>query len=87
LFCLNSNTAAAAMKKQFQYQDYPNACYQINGLNNNPSNLMGYPPPPSYAGAVNPAFQLTAPGLFGYPRPGSPTINPMYSNSNVSYTR
>jgi len=49
---------------------------------------MGYPPPPpSYAGAVNPAFQLTAPGLFGYPRLGSPTINPMYSNSNVSYTR
>ena len=75
------------MKKQFQYQDYPNACYQINGLNNNHPNPMAYPPPPSYGGAMNPAYQPTPPGLFGYSRTGSPTMNPMYTHSNVSYTR
>ena len=72
--------------------EYPNACYQINGLTNVQSPL-GYPPPPSYAGpihqqssaaTINPGFSTT-PGLFGYSRPASPmNSNPMYPHSNVS---
>jgi hypothetical protein len=81
---LNSNTISAS-KKQYQHQDYPTACYQLNGLNNNnQQNPMGYPPPPSYAA---PGYQPTLPGLFGYSRPGSPTMNPMYPYSNASLKR
>jgi len=71
------------LKKQYQYQDYPTACYQLNGLNNNQPNPISYPPPPSYAGPGG--YQPTPPGLFGYSRPGSPTMNPMYPYSNVSW--
>ncbi|UJR22639.1 hypothetical protein I4U23_025679 [Adineta vaga] len=74
----DSNTTTA-VKQPFQYQDYPNACYQINGLNHPQQNPMGYPPPPTYPGAINPAYQQAPPSLFGYSRPGSPT---MYPNSN-----
>jgi len=45
---------------------------------------MGYPPPPSYAA---PGYQPTLPGLFGYSRPGSPTMNPMYPYSNASFKK
>jgi hypothetical protein len=73
------------LKKQYQYQDYPTACYQLNGLNNNQQNPINYPPPPSYPGPGG--YQLTPPGLFGYSRPSSPTMNPMYPHSNVSWTK
>jgi hypothetical protein len=72
------------LKKQYHYQDYPNALHQINGLNNNQQNPIGYPPPPSYPSQ---GYQTTPPALFGYSRPGSPTMNPMYSYSNVSYKK
>lgn len=81
------SNATTAVKKPYQYQDYPTACYQLNGLNNNNNNnnqqqnSMGYPPPPSYPG---PGYQPTPPGLFGYSRATSPTINPMYPYSNVN---
>ncbi|CAF4835461.1 unnamed protein product, partial [Rotaria magnacalcarata] len=64
----------------------PNGCYQVNGMNNNQSNPMGYPPPPSYGGLVNSAYQPTPPALFGYSRPGTPTMNQMYPHANVSLT-
>ncbi len=82
-FASNSNTTSA-LKKQYHYQDYPNALHQINGLNNNQQNPIGYPPPPSYPSQ---GYQTTPPALFGYSRPGSPTMNPMYSYSNVSYKK
>ena len=79
----------SAMKNRYPYQDYPNTFYQVNGLNNNNNqqNPMNYPPPPSYGGNLNPAYQPTPPGLFGYSRPGSPAMNQMYPHSNVSYKR
>jgi hypothetical protein len=73
------------MKKQYQYQDYPNGCYQINGVNNNQQNPVAYPPPPSYPGAMNPGYQPTPPGLFGYSTQASPTMNQAYPKSNVSW--
>ncbi|CAF2803347.1 unnamed protein product [Rotaria sp. Silwood2] len=76
-----SNTTSA-LKHQYPHHDYPNACYQINGLNNNQPNPMGYPPPPSYGALVNPSYQPTPPGLFGYSRPGTPTMNQMYPHAN-----
>lgn len=71
----------SALKKPFQYQDYPNTCYQLNGLNTNTQqNPPGYPSVPNY----NPqGYQPTPTGLFNYSRPASPTINPMYPYSNV----
>jgi hypothetical protein len=69
----------SGLKKQYQYQDYPNGCYQINGMNNHP---MGYPLTPNYG---TQGYQPTPPGLFGYSRAGSPTMNPMYPYSNVSH--
>ncbi|CAF4240334.1 unnamed protein product [Rotaria magnacalcarata] len=51
-------------------------------MNNNQSNPMGYPPPPSYGGLVNSAYQPTPPALFGYSRPGTPTMNQMYPHAN-----
>ncbi|CAF1122715.1 unnamed protein product [Rotaria sp. Silwood1] len=76
-----SNTTSA-VKQQYPHHDYPNTCYQINGLNNNQPNPMGYPPPPSYGALVNPAYQPTPPGIFGYSRSGSPTMNQMYPHTN-----
>ena len=70
----------SALKKQYQYQDYPNACYQLSGLNNNQQQTpQGYPSVPTY-GPQN--YQPTS-NLFGYSRPTSPTMNPMYPYSNV----
>lgn len=84
LFFSNSNTTTA-IKQQYPYQDYPNSYYQMNGLNNNKTqqNPMGYPPP-SYNGIANTGYQPTPPGVFGYSRPGSPTMNQMYPYTNVS---
>ncbi|CAF1063247.1 unnamed protein product [Rotaria sordida] len=79
-----SNTTSV-IKAQYPHQDYPNTCYQISGLNNNNNNQqnpMGYPPPPSYAALVNPSYQPTPPGLFGYSRSGSPTMNLMHQHTN-----
>ncbi len=78
---LNSNITSASKKPPYQQQDYPMSYYQLNGLNNNQQNPINYPPPPSYAG---PGYQPTPPGLFGYSRPPSPTMNPMYPYSNVN---
>lgn len=78
-FFFISNTISALKK---QYQDYPNACYQLNGLNNNNQQQTGhaYPSAPTYS---HPGYQATAPNLFGYSRATSPTMNPMYPYSNV----
>ncbi|CAF1112212.1 unnamed protein product [Adineta ricciae] len=72
----SDGNTTSGMKQQFQYQDYPNTCYQINGLNHPQQNPMGYPPPPTYPGVVNPGYQPAPPSLFGYSRPGSPSVYP-----------
>ena len=72
------------MLSAIRNQDYPNAFYQLNGLNPNGTNPMQYPPPANpYAAAMNQAYQPTPPGLFGYSRGGSPTMNPPYPYSHV----
>ena len=81
-FSLNSNITSG-IKRLYPYGDYSNACNQLNGLNNNQQNPMSYPPPPTYAGAVNPIFQPTS-DFFGYSRTGSPTTNQAYPQANVS---
>lgn len=76
----SDGNTTTAVKKQFPYPDYPTTCYQLNGSNNQQQNPSGYPPPPSYGAQ---GYQQTpAGGLFGYSRPGTPTMNPMYPYSN-----
>ncbi|CAF4076506.1 unnamed protein product, partial [Rotaria magnacalcarata] len=80
---LSESNTTTVIKQQYPPQhEYPNGCYQVNGMNNNQSNPMGYPPPPSYGGLVNSAYQPTPPALFGYSRPGTPTMNQMYPHAN-----
>ncbi|CAF1302187.1 unnamed protein product [Adineta steineri] len=82
----SDGNTTTAVKQPFHYQDYPHACYQIHGLNNSQQNPMAYPPPPTYGGVMNPGYQPTPSGFYGYSRPGTPTMYP-HSNFDPYYPR